>query len=151
MRLSALAVPILVLPGVLLLITSLVKPLFVDRYVVYSNIGIALLLGAWMDYFHRLPRSPRHAWIAAVAALAALVPTSLALRTPESRSNDATAVGATVRKEGRPGDGLLYLSGQQRMLTAANPRTPALSQISPWHRTRLRRTHLQVSSFPPGK
>ncbi|MFD8092454.1 glycosyltransferase family 39 protein, partial [Streptomyces malaysiensis] len=66
-RLSALAVPILVLPGLLLLIASLVKPLFVDRYVVYGNIGIAVLLGAWMDYFHRLRRSSRHAWIAVVA------------------------------------------------------------------------------------
>lgn len=120
-RLSPLAVPILVLPGLLLLIVSLVKPLFVDRYVLYSNIGIALLLGAWMDYFHRRQRSSRTAWIAAVAVLAALVPPSLSLRTPQSRSNDVTALGAAVREEGRPGDGLLYLSGQDRILTAANP------------------------------
>jgi mannosyltransferase len=120
-RLSALAVPILVLPGLLLLIASLVKPLFVDRYVLYSNIGIALLLGAWMDYFHRRQKSSRNAWLAAVAVLAALVPPSISLRTPQSRSNDVTAIAAAVRKEGRPGDGLLYLSGQQRILTAANP------------------------------
>ncbi|WP_369188756.1 glycosyltransferase family 39 protein [Streptomyces sp. R08] len=120
-RLSALAVPILVLPGLLLLIASLVKPLFVDRYMVYSNVGIALLLGACMDHFLRRQRSSRYAWIAAVAVLAALVPTSLSLRTPQSRSNDVTAIGAAVRKEGRPGDGLLYLSGQQRVLTVANP------------------------------
>ncbi|MFE9611459.1 hypothetical protein [Streptomyces sp. NPDC006012] len=120
-RLSVLAVPILVLPGLLLLIASLVKPLFVDRYVLYSNIGIAVLLGAWMDYFHRLQRSSRTAWIAAVAVLAALVQPSLSLRTPQSRSNDVTAIGATVREEGRPGDGLLYLSGLHRAWTAANP------------------------------
>ncbi|MFJ1973894.1 hypothetical protein ACIO93_35180 [Streptomyces sp. NPDC087903] len=120
-RLSALAVPILALPGLLLLIASLVKPLFVDRYVLYSNIGVALLLGAWMDYFLRRQRSSRYVWIAAVAVLAALVQPSLSLRTPQSRSNDVTAIGATVRKEGRPGDGLLYLSGQHRILTAANP------------------------------
>ncbi|MGP3940086.1 glycosyltransferase family 39 protein [Streptomyces sp. 6N106] len=120
-RLSVLAVPILVLPGLLLLIVSLVKPLFVDRYVLYSNIGIALLLGAWMDYFHRRRQSSRTAWIAAVAVLAALVPPSLSLRTPQSRSNDVTAVGAAVREEGRPGDGLLYLSGQYRAFTAASP------------------------------
>ncbi|WP_405823834.1 glycosyltransferase family 39 protein [Streptomyces sp. NBC_01390] len=132
-RLPVLAVPILVLPGLLLLIASLVKPLFVDRYVVYSNIGIALLLGAWLDCFHRLQRSSRNAWIlwvpcvrwipwiVAVAVLAVLVPPSLSLRTPQSRSNDATAIGAAVRKEGRPGDGLLYLAGQHRILTAANP------------------------------
>ncbi|MFF7987894.1 hypothetical protein ACFZDK_54260 [Streptomyces sp. NPDC007901] len=121
LRPSALAVPILVLPGLLLLITSLVKPLFVDRYVLYSNIGIALLLGAWMDYFHQRQRSSRSAWIAAVAVLGTLVQPSLALRTPQSRSNNATALGAAVRREGRPGDGLLYLTGQTRTLTAANP------------------------------
>jgi mannosyltransferase len=133
-RLSALAVPILVLPGLLLLIASLVKPLFVDRYVLYSNIGIALLLGAWMDHVHRRQQYSRTAWIAwtaAVAALAALVQPSLALRTPHSRSNDATAIGAAVRKEGRPGDGLLYLTGQQRILTAANPEdTRALTDLA---------------------
>ncbi|WP_105969198.1 glycosyltransferase family 39 protein [Streptomyces geranii] len=123
-RLSALAVPIVVLPGLLLLIASLAKPVFVDRYVLYSSIGVALLLGAWLDYFHRLRRSPRYAWIAVVAvltALTSLVPPSLALRTPQSRSNDATAIGAAVREQGRPGDGLLYLSGQHRLLTGADP------------------------------
>ncbi|MFJ8112911.1 hypothetical protein [Streptomyces sp. NPDC096132] len=123
-RLSALAVPILVLPGLLLLITSLVKPLFVDRYVLFGNIGIALLLGAWIDYFHRRQRSSHNAWIAwtaAVAALAALVQPSLSLRTPQSRSNDTTAIGAAVREEGRPGDGLLYLSARYRAWTAADP------------------------------
>jgi mannosyltransferase len=74
-----------------------------------------------MDYFHRRQRSSRNAWLAAVAVLAALVPPSVSLRTPQSRSNDVTAIAAAVRKEGRPGDGLLYLSGRQRILTAANP------------------------------
>ncbi|MFF7474968.1 hypothetical protein [Streptomyces sp. NPDC008092] len=120
-RLSALAVPILVLPGLLLLIASLAKPLFVDRYVLYGNIGIALLLGAWLDHFHRRQRSSRTEWIAAVAVLAALVPTSVSLRTPQSRSNDVTAIAAAVREDGRPGDGLLYLPGQHRAWTAANP------------------------------
>ncbi|MFE2423027.1 hypothetical protein [Streptomyces hokutonensis] len=119
-RLSALAVPLVVLPGLLLLIASLVKPVFVDRYVLYSSTGIALLLGAWMDSFHRRKRSSRYVWIAAVAALAALVPTSVSLRTPQSRSNDVTAIGAAVRKDGRPGDGLLYLSDQYRAWTAAD-------------------------------
>ncbi|WP_232026443.1 glycosyltransferase family 39 protein [Streptomyces lincolnensis] len=120
-RLSALAVPMVVLPVLLLLTASLVKPLFVDRYVLYSHIGIALLLGAWADYFLRRRRSARLAWIAAAAVLAALVQPSLSLRTPQSRSNDVTAIGAAVRKEARPGDGLLYLSGRHRILTSATP------------------------------
>ncbi|MFD6431510.1 glycosyltransferase family 39 protein [Streptomyces venezuelae] len=120
-RLPYLAVPILVLPGLLLLIVSLVKPLFVDRYVLYSNVGVALLLGAWLDHVLSLRKSSVTAWIAAVAVLAALAQPSLSLRTPQSRSNDATAIGAAVRKQGHPGDGLLYLAGRHRILTAANP------------------------------
>ncbi|MET8828140.1 glycosyltransferase family 39 protein [Streptomyces sp. NPDC004610] len=120
-RLTALAVPLLVLPGLLLLIASPVKPLFVDRYVLYSSVGCALQVGAWLARFERQRRSSPLVWIVAVAALAALVPPSLSLRTPESRSNDATAIGAAIRKEGRPGDGLLYLSGKHRAWTAANP------------------------------
>ncbi|MFI8003385.1 glycosyltransferase family 39 protein [Streptomyces sp. NPDC086010] len=120
-RLSALAVPLVVLPALVLLLASLVKPLFVDRYVLYSHAGIALLLGTAMDYFLERQKSARIRWITAVAVLAALVPPSLWLRTPQSRSNDATAIAAAVREAGRPGDGLLYLSGQHRILTAANP------------------------------
>lgn len=74
-----------------------------------------------MDYFHRLQRSSRYAWIAAVAVLAALVQPSVSLRTPRSRTNYATAIGAAVREEGRPGDGLLHLSGRYRAWTAADP------------------------------
>ncbi|MFI6209890.1 hypothetical protein ACIBAI_26500 [Streptomyces sp. NPDC051041] len=113
--------PIVTLPCLLLLIASLVKPSFVDRYVLYSNIGIVLLLGACMNYFHRLWQPSRNAWIAAVAVLAALAPTSLSPRTPQSRTNDVTVIGTAVREEGRPGDGLLHLPGQHRIRTAANP------------------------------
>ncbi|MEW1724565.1 glycosyltransferase family 39 protein [Streptomyces sp. NPDC093109] len=120
-RLAVLALPILVLPGLLLLLASPLKPLFVDRYVLYSCTGVALLLGAWMDHFHRLQPSSRHAWIAVVAVLAALVPQTLSLRTPQARSTDVIAIGAAVREEGRPGDGLLYLSGRHRVWTAAYP------------------------------
>nr|WP_325051394.1 glycosyltransferase family 39 protein [Streptomyces corynorhini] len=118
--LAALALPVLVLPGLLLLIASPLKPLFVDRYVLYSSIGFALLLGAWTDHFLRLRPSSRAVWVAAVVALAALVPSSLHLRTPQARSTDVVAIGAAVGKEGRPGDGLLYLSGRHRVWTEAN-------------------------------
>ncbi|MGW7230942.1 glycosyltransferase family 39 protein [Streptomyces cyaneofuscatus] len=120
-RLTALAVPLLVLPGALLLMVSLVKPIFVDRYVLFSDIGLALLLGAFVEYVHKLPRYSWTVYVAVPAALVALVPLSSSLRTPQSRSNDAIAIGAAIHTEGRPGDGLLYLSGRQRTLTAADP------------------------------
>ncbi|WP_239086064.1 glycosyltransferase family 39 protein [Streptomyces parvus] len=118
---AALALPILVLPGALLLTVSVIKPLFVDRYVLFSDIGVALLLGAWLDHVRRLPRYTPAVYVGVVAALAALVPSSLSLRTPQSRSNDATAIGAAVREKGRPGDGLVYLAGRHRILAASNP------------------------------
>ncbi|MEV7088706.1 hypothetical protein AB0O07_22945 [Streptomyces sp. NPDC093085] len=130
-RLSVVAVPLLVLPGLLLMLASLVRPLFVDRYVLYSCVGAALLLGAWADHFHRSRRFPRAAPVAAVAVLAALVPVSLALRTPGSRSTDVVAIGAAVREAGRPGDGLLFLDGRHRIWTAAGPGdTRALTDLA---------------------
>ncbi|WP_354671021.1 glycosyltransferase family 39 protein [Streptomyces sp. MA15] len=136
-RLPVLAVPLVVLPCLLLLAASLFKPLFVDRYVLYSHVGIALLMGSGADHVRRLRRSSGGPWItvgvgvAAVAALAALVPTSLALRTPDSRSNDATAVGAALRESGRPGDGLLYVPAQHRHWTEPYPGdTRALTDLA---------------------
>jgi mannosyltransferase len=59
--------------------------------------------------------------LAATALLAALVPASVELRTPGSRSDNVTAIGSAVRAAGRPGDGLVYLPGSARVLTAAYP------------------------------
>ncbi|MGA5807534.1 glycosyltransferase family 39 protein [Streptomyces cellulosae] len=136
-RLPVLAVPLVVLPCLLLLAASLVKPLFVDRYVLYSHVGIALLLGSGVDHVRRLRRSSGNPWItavigvAAVSVLAALVPTTLELRTPAGRTNDATAVGAALRETGRPGDGLLYLPAQHRYWTEPNPGdTRALTDLA---------------------
>ncbi|MFF7114484.1 glycosyltransferase family 39 protein [Streptomyces albogriseolus] len=136
-RLSALAVPLVALPCLLLLAASLVKPLFVDRYVLYSHVGIALLTGSGAHHVRRLRRSSGNPWItvgvgaAAVAVLAALVPTSLALRAPAGRSNDATAVGAALRETGRPGDGLLYAPALHRYWTEPNPGdTRALTDLA---------------------
>ncbi len=120
-RLPALALPVLVLPGLLLLLFSPVEPLFAERYVLYSCTGFALLLGAWLDHVLRLRPSSRTSCAAALAVLAALLPSSLFLRTPQSRHDDVIAIGAAVRKEGRPGDGLLYLSGRHRVWTGARP------------------------------
>ncbi|MER5217111.1 glycosyltransferase family 39 protein [Streptomyces sp. NPDC002838] len=123
--LPTLALPILLLPGLLLLLLSPVKPLFVDRYVLYSTVGFALLLGAGLDraWGPRTPTWPRWpAWLAVTAVVAALVPVSVHLRTPESRRDDVIAIGRAVRQAAEPGDGLLYLPGRRRVWTQARPR-----------------------------
>ncbi|MBD0844782.1 glycosyltransferase family 39 protein [Streptomyces sp. TRM68416] len=119
--LPALALPILLLPGLLLLLFSPVKPLFVDRYVLYSTIGFALLLSAGLDRARR-PRTPAwQAWLAMTTVVAALVPVSVHLRTPESRRDDVFAIGRAVREAAEPGDGLLYLPARRRVWTQARP------------------------------
>lgn len=133
-QLPSLAIPILVLPGLLLLLFSPVRPLFVDRYVLYGSIGFALLSGAGIDRLHGRQSSSRNAWVAAVAVLAALLPATLYLRTPQSRHDDVIAIGNAVRHAGRPGDGLLYLPGRHRVWTAAPPEdTRSLSDLALAH------------------
>ncbi|WP_164905022.1 glycosyltransferase family 39 protein [Streptomyces cyaneus] len=121
--LAALALPILILPGLLLLLLLLapIKPLFVDRYVLYSTIGFALLLGAGIDHAFRRPPTGWAPWAVAAAVLASLMPVSMHLRTPQSRHDDVIAIGRAVRQSAGPGDGLLYLSGRHRVWTQARP------------------------------
>ncbi|MDX3387453.1 glycosyltransferase family 39 protein [Streptomyces niveiscabiei] len=121
-HLTALALPLAVLPTLLLLLASLAKPLFVDRYVLYSTTGTALLLGACLD--HTLRRTPLITYAALLTALTALIPPSLTLRTPESRTNNATAITAAILQAARPGDGLLYLPTHHRTLTTPTAPLP---------------------------
>ncbi|MFD7620468.1 glycosyltransferase family 39 protein [Streptomyces sp. NPDC059802] len=124
--LSELALPLLILPPALLMLTSPLHPLYVDRYVLASAIGFALLTGSMLDRLGRSARSAgtvrRVTWAVALAAvLLALVPVSIALRKPESRENDAVAIARTVRKVAEPGDGLLFTPIRRRVWTLARP------------------------------
>lgn len=59
--------------------------------------------------------------LAAGAALLALLPLSLSLRTPQSRLDDVTAVAAAVRTTGKGADGILYLPGRRRVWSPVEP------------------------------
>ncbi|MCF3137512.1 hypothetical protein [Streptomyces olivochromogenes] len=59
--------------------------------------------------------------LAAGAALLALLPLSLSLRTPQSRLDDVTAVASAVRTAGKGADGILYLPGRRRVWSLAEP------------------------------
>ncbi|MFC9620205.1 hypothetical protein ACFTXM_09470 [Streptomyces sp. NPDC056930] len=144
--LSALALPLLILPNTLLMLTSPLHPLYVDRYVLASAIGFALLAGSMLD---RLRQSARgagtvHRVTCAVAlamvlatlvpvstalrkpgsremVLATLVPVSTALRKPGSRENDAVAIARAVQDVAEPGDALLFMPSRRRVWTLARP------------------------------
>ncbi|MFJ3926857.1 hypothetical protein [Streptomyces sp. NPDC090022] len=121
-ELVTIALPLALLPPGLLLVVSLVHPLYVDRYVLYALAGPALLAGARAARVDLRGRA-RRAWAwAAVAAL--LVPLgwwSVWLRTPESRKDDAYAVAAAVRERARPGDAVLFLPARRREWLLSSP------------------------------
>lgn len=110
------ALSLLVVPTAALMLLSLIKPLYVERYVLYCMGGLALLVGATLD------RLMRGGWlrialamVAAATALLPLIPTASQLRSPQSRSDDVTAVAREMRSLGRAGDGVLYLPGWRRI------------------------------------
>ncbi|WP_405676289.1 glycosyltransferase family 39 protein [Streptomyces sp. NBC_01511] len=124
-RLPVLALPLLVLPSALLIALAPLRHLYVDRYVLFYAVGLALLAAAALD---RLTRLPRHRLVpyattvlASAAALVALVPAGVQLRGPESRKNDAVAIAEAVRETARPGDGLMFMPSRRRVWTLVRP------------------------------
>nr|WP_307530877.1 glycosyltransferase family 39 protein [Streptomyces umbrinus] len=120
--LRAIALPLFVLPTVLLVLISLYKPFYVERYVFYSLVGLALLLGAALDRMSELGRNLRATAVIVVAlTIALLIPESLKVRTPESRSDNVTDLAKILSGEYAPGDGILYLSVKRRAWSLAYP------------------------------
>ncbi|MEU3848297.1 glycosyltransferase family 39 protein [Streptomyces sp. NPDC029554] len=119
-RLVALALPMLTVPAGVLLTVSLIKPWYVERYVLYGMTGLALLAGAGLDRAmarrRRLAPAVRvlTAGLLALAALAVLLPWSFLVRSPESRKDDVVAVAHAVEKAARPGDAVLFLPSRRR-------------------------------------
>jgi mannosyltransferase len=124
--LPSVAVPLLVLPALLLIIESYVlHPLFVDRYVLYGEAGGALLAGAGADRIGRWlsgaagRRSGRPgggwralAWVPGLALCAGLLVSQLgpqhAIRTPGSRAYDFGGPSRYIGANARQGDGILF-------------------------------------------
>ncbi|MFJ8863408.1 hypothetical protein ACIRD8_33950 [Streptomyces sp. NPDC102451] len=130
-RLSAAAVglPLLALPQLILIGISLVQPLFLDRYVLFSLLGLALLIGTALSAAVRAaaPRFPRASpWILPVAvavAMAVLLPQALAKRSPASRVDDVLAVATHVQRLKEPGDAVLFVPAARRDTKLVSPRT----------------------------
>lgn len=128
-RLSAAAVglPLLAVPQLGLAGLSLVQPLFLDRYVLFSLLGLALLIGAALGTAVRAcaPRFPRaHGLLVpGVVGLAvlALLPVELGKRAPASRVDDVLAVAGEVARLKRDGDAVLFVPAARRDTALVSP------------------------------
>ncbi|MEV7682586.1 glycosyltransferase family 39 protein [Streptomyces sp. NPDC088341] len=155
-ELRTLALSLLILPTVLLVLLTPLRPLYVDRYVLSYTIGLALLIGAALDRIQRdtgRSRALRGAvsLTAAGAALAALFPVGVYLRTPQSRQNDADAVARAVREAARPGDGVLFMPARRRVWTLARPEAfRGLSDLA-LERSPVASDTLHGTEFTPGR
>ncbi|MFE7183747.1 hypothetical protein [Streptomyces erythrochromogenes] len=128
-RLSAAAVglPLLVVPQLGLLAVSLVQPLFLDRYVLFGMVGLALLIGAGLGAAVRAcaPRFPKASALlvpgVAVVSVLALLPVELGRRAPASRVDDVLAVAGEVARLKRDGDAVLFVPAARRDTALVSP------------------------------
>ncbi|WP_329128128.1 glycosyltransferase family 39 protein [Streptomyces sp. NBC_01465] len=120
--LPLLAVPTLGLAGI-----SLAHPLFLDRYVLFGLLGLALLIGRLISAAVEAVRfrNPRASpWVlptVVVVAFVALLPQSLAERSPSSRVDDVRAIAADVRRLNEAGSAVLYIPAERRDTEALTP------------------------------
>jgi mannosyltransferase len=128
------AAPLLILPAGLLIAESLVaRPFYVDRYVLYGEIGAALLAaaGAWRaGQWLRAGLRTGSRWPALVAVPGvALLVCALVfqfgaqrfVRTPASRAFDFGGPSRFVAAHARPGDGVLYFGAFFRKASLGYP------------------------------
>ena len=114
--LPSVAIPLLVVPGALLLLESVIAPpLYVDRYVLYGEAGAALLAGAGayrLGQWLAGGRRPYLTWIPGVAVCVLALVLQLGpqhfIRTPQSRQFDFGGPSLYVAARAEPGDGVLY-------------------------------------------
>jgi mannosyltransferase len=117
--LPSVAAPLLVVPGALLILESLVaRPLYVDRYVLYGEAGAALLAGAGVVRIGRWLAgvSDRRMllWVPGVVVCVLALVLQLApqqrVRTPQSWLFDFGGPSRYLAAHARPGDGVLFFS-----------------------------------------
>ncbi len=126
------ALPWLVLPPLILLAVSLVKPVYVERYVVFCQPALALLCAAGLAWIARLVaaspvgrRTPALAWATPAVILAvlavALIGPQRAVRLTSARPDNLRGVSAVVAANERPGDAVFYLPSEARVVSMAYP------------------------------
>ncbi|MFI7409190.1 hypothetical protein ACIBU0_11040 [Streptomyces sp. NPDC049627] len=124
---AAVGLPLLAVPQIGLLGLCLVRPLFLDRYVLFGMLGLALLIGTALGTAVRTTgqRFPRAApWLVPVVvavAMLALLPQSLAKRSPASRVDDVLAVASDVRRLKETGDAVVFVPAARRDTALVSP------------------------------
>jgi mannosyltransferase len=128
--LPSVAAPLLVVPGALLILESLVAhPLYVDRYVLYGEAGAALLAGAGALRIGRwlagATGRPTLLWVPGVVVCVLALVLQLApqqrVRTPQSRLFDFGGPSRYLAAHARPGDGVLFFSDFYRKARLGYP------------------------------
>lgn len=124
---AAVGLPLLAVPQLGLVALSLIQPLFLDRYILYSMLGLALLIGTVVDSAVRAarPRFPQASRcilpMALAVAMLALLPQSLAKRSPASRVDDVLAVASEIQRLKQTGNGVLFIPSARRDTKSVSP------------------------------
>lgn len=124
---ATVGLPLLAVPQLGLVGLSFVQPLFLDRYVLFSLLGLALLIGGAVDSAARAAR-PRFPRVSAVVlpgvvavALAALLPQSRAERSPASRVDDVLAMASDVQRMKEEGNAVVFVPSTRRDAASVSP------------------------------
>lgn len=127
MSVAAVGLPLLLVPQFGLIGLSLVQPLYLDRYVLFSLLGLALLIGSLVGSVTQTVRArhPRAArWVlpaVVVVATVGLLPQLLAKRSPSSRVDDVRAVATDVQQLKEPGNAVLFIPSARRDTKSVSP------------------------------
>ncbi|MEU2735912.1 glycosyltransferase family 39 protein [Streptomyces sp. NPDC007095] len=121
--LTTVALPLLVLPPLLLLAVSLAHPVYLTRYVLFSHLGLALLIGAACRALAFRVRTPPRRLIVVVMALAflGLLPVELSLRSAAGRADDVLSTAENVAAVREAGDVVLYIPAARRDTSLVSP------------------------------
>jgi mannosyltransferase len=126
------ALPWLLLPPFILLAVSVVKPVYVERYVVFCQPALALLCAAGVAWLGGLVaaspagrRAPALAWAAPAVVLVALAALLIgpqgSARLTSARPDNLRGVSAVIAANQRPGDAVFYLPSEARVVSMGYP------------------------------
>ena len=134
---ATVALPWLVLPPLVLLGISLIRPVYVERYVIFGQPALALLCAAGLTWLGSLiagsapgSRVPAWAWpvlawtvpVLIVAVWAAgLIGPQQAVRRSSARPDNLRAVSAVVAANERRGDAVFFIPSETRVVSLGYP------------------------------